>query len=291
MTAKNISTLVSDIYKELETRGGWDQAITEYFMDLMRDFAETRRQTQEEEADTNSEPYLRMSAMGKPCKRSLWYSMNMKDQGEKFLPSTLLKFNYGDIIEALVLTLAKAAGHKVEGEQDTLYVEGIKGHRDAVIDGITIDVKSTSSYGYKKFLSGGLRDDDPFGYISQLSSYVYAGRDNEVESHDSLGAFLAIDKQNGTICLDMYDFGPELDRKADEFAEIKEMVKQPEPPERAFSDEPDGKSGNRKLCVNCSYCGFNKTCWPKARKFLYSNGPRFLTEVVREPRDTVREIK
>ena len=36
---KKINTLVSDIYKELETRGGWDQAITDYFLELMKDFA------------------------------------------------------------------------------------------------------------------------------------------------------------------------------------------------------------------------------------------------------------
>jgi len=32
------------------------------------------------------------------------------------------------------------------------------------------------------------------------------------------------------------------------------MVQQPEPPERPFGDVVDGKSGNRKLCTQCSYC-------------------------------------
>ena len=80
------------------------------------------------------------------------------------------------MIEELVLSLAKASGHKVEGEQSKLNVHGVKGHRDAVIDGMTVDVKSCSSYAYKKFKEGKLKDDDPFGYISQLSSYVYAGK-------------------------------------------------------------------------------------------------------------------
>jgi hypothetical protein len=43
-----------------------------------------------------------------------------------------------------------------------------------VIDGVTVDVKSASKYGFEKFLKHNLREDDPFGYISQLSSYVYA---------------------------------------------------------------------------------------------------------------------
>lgn len=280
---KKINTLVQDIYKELEERGGWDKAVTDYFMSLMKDFAETRMETTEEK-ETDRTPTLRMSQMGSPCKRKLWYSMNYSEGGSSFRGSTLLKFKYGDIIEALVLSLAKAAGHKVEGEQDPLYIEGIKGHRDAVIDGITVDVKSASSFAFRKFESGGLRDDDPFGYISQLSSYVLAGRDHEVESHPSLGAFLVVDKQNGTLCLDMYDFGPEIDNKTEEFKYIKEMVKKPEPPERSFTDEPDGSSGNRKLGTQCSYCDFKSVCWPNIRTFLYSGKPRFLTEVVREPK-------
>lgn len=282
MSKPSINTLVKDIYKELETRGGWDQAITDYFITTMTDFATTRMaQTEEQEHRGGT---LRMSQMGQPCDRKLWYSINQQGEAQSLPPSTLLKFKYGDLIEALVLSLAKAAGHDVQGEQDELCIEGIKGHRDAVIDGITVDVKSASSYAFKKFSAGSLREDDPFGYISQLSSYVYAGREHPVESHPSLGAFLAIDKQNGTICLDMYDFGPELDSKVEEFLYKKEMVKKPEPPERTFSDEPDGKSGNRKLGVNCSYCDYRNTCWPDVRTFLYSGKPRFLTKVAREPK-------
>lgn len=279
---KKINTLVKDIYEELESRGGWNQAITDYFLDLMKDFAETRMSKQEEQEDKG--PTLRLSQMGTPCKRKLWYAINNPGDSSSLPPSTLLKFKYGDIIEALVLSLAKAAGHTVEGEQDPLYVEGIKGHRDAVIDGITVDVKSASSFAFKKFESGGLRDDDPFGYISQLSSYVLAGRDHEVKSHPTLGAFLVVDKQNGTLCLDMYDFGPEIDHKVEEFRYIKDMVQKPQPPERTFGDEPDGKSGNRKLCVQCSYCDYKSSCWPNLRTFLYSGKPRFLTEVAKEPK-------
>lgn len=280
--SKSINTLVKDIYEELENRGGWDAAVTEYFLDLMRDFAKKRREQQEED-DRHERGTLRLSALGTPCRRKLWYQINTPDDREPLKGHTLLKFNYGDIIEALVLSLAKAAGHKVEGEQDELYVNGIKGHRDAVIDGVTVDVKSTSTYGYKKFESGGLRDDDPFGYISQLSSYVYAGRDNEVESHPSLGAFLAIDKQNGHLCMDMYDFGPELDAKEQEVEALKTMVDLPEPPPRDFTDEPDGKSGNMKLPMQCGYCDYKTKCWDY-RTYFYSTGPRYLTRVVKEPK-------
>lgn len=283
----SIGTLVKDIYEELENRGGWDKAVTDYFIELMTDFAEQRREHQEED-QRHERGTLRLSSLGTPCKRKLWYQINTPEERESIPPYALLKFNYGDIIEALVLALAKAAGHDVQGEQDELYVNGIRGHRDAVIDGVTVDVKSTSTYGYKKFEAGGLRDDDPFGYVSQLSSYVYAGRDHEVESHPSLGAFIAIDKQNGHICLDMYDFGPELDSKEQEVEDLKAMVDQPEPPERAFSEEPEGKSGNMKLPMACGYCDYKRKCWT-FRTFLYSNGPKFLTSVAKEPK--VPEVK
>ena len=94
--SKKISTLVQDIYKELELRGGWDKAVTDYFLELMKDFAETRMQTQEEQEERG--PTLRLSQMGTPCKRKLWYSINNQDKAASLPPSTLLKFKYGDII-------------------------------------------------------------------------------------------------------------------------------------------------------------------------------------------------
>ena len=48
-------------------------------------------------------------------------------------------------------------------------------------------------------------------------------------------------------------------------------------------------SGNRKLSVECSYCSFKVDCWDDSndgkglRKFIYSNGPRWFTEIKKEP--------
>jgi len=235
-------------------------------------------------------PALRLSNMGTPCTRKLWYNINEPHGGETLSASTKLKFLYGDIIEQLLISLAVAAGHKVEGLQDTLEAHGIKGHRDCVIDGITVDVKSASSYSFDKFRQGGLRDNDPFGYISQLSSYVYAGRTHEVESHPTLGAFLVMDKQHGHICLDMYDLNYEISQKEEQFEATKAAMASEEVPPRGFEDEPEGKSGNRKLGTYCGYCDRKAKCWPDLRTFLYGRGPVFLTEVQREPRETVKEV-
>lgn len=294
---KSINTLVRDIQQVIDTGGGWDETLSKYAAGLMEDTFNQRLIVEEH----THEPSLRMSAMGTPCKRKLWYSVNAADESESLSASSKFKFLYGDILEQLLIALAKAAGHKVEGVQDTLEINGIKGHRDLVVDGVTVDIKSASSFAFKKFANGSLRDDDPFGYISQLSSYVYAGRDSEVESHPTLGAFLVVDKQNGFICLDMYDFGPELKRKEEEFQEIQDMVKLPEPPDKAFEPVPTSKKkdketgkmvpdpdGNLGLGTQCSYCSFKHKCWPDMRTFQYSSGPKHLVKVVKEPQ--VKEI-
>ena len=248
----------------VEGRGGWNEVISTACAGAIQSSLDLRLKDEREER----KPTLRLSGMGNPCERKLWYDINEPDEGEVLGGSTLLKFLYGDILEELLLSLDEAAGHTVSGCQDTLQVAGIKGHRDAVIDGITVDVKSASPLSFNKFQSGNLRADDPFGYISQLSSYVYAGRDQtEVESHPSLGAFLVIDKVSGEICLDMYDFGPEIDTKEEDFERIKAMVADKDNvPPRAFEAEPDGywkgsrakgefkPNGNLALGLRCGYC-------------------------------------
>jgi len=282
---KNINTLVEDIYAVIEGNGGWDETVSTFFRQNVGDVVDSRLQAVEQPRGT-----LRMSNMGTPCVRKLWYTVNTPDDGEDLRPDTRLKFLYGDILESLLIALAKAAGHDVRGEQSELSISGIKGHRDCVIDGITIDVKSASGFGFNKFADGKLREDDPFGYISQLSSYVYAGhRANPDGVHPTIGAFLVVDKQSGKLCLDMYDLKDEIGDKEIEFQRIKEMVSA-EIPARAFDPVPDGGSGNQKLGVNCSYGAFKASCWPGLRTFLYAAGPRYLTEVKRQPAPHVMEV-
>ena len=55
------------------------------------------------------------------------------------------------------------------------------------------------------------------------------------------------------------------------------------PPSRGFKPEADGKSGNMKLGVNCSYCDFKEKCHPGLRTFMYYKGTVFLTKVERVP--------
>lgn len=228
---------------------------------------------------------LRMSNIGKGA-RQLWYEKRYGTE-EDLPANTLIKFMFGDIIEALVLFLAELGGHSVTHRQDEVSVDGIKGHIDADIDGTTVDVKSASSHAFRKFADGTLADNDPFGYVEQMAGYCKA--------RDTDGAFLAVDKQNGTVAylpfskeeLEVFDVEGRIEY-------IKSMVESDEVPERCYEDEKDGESGNRKLGVNCSYCSHKNRCWADAngglglRTFLYASGPKFLTHVAREP--NVKEI-
>jgi hypothetical protein len=295
---KTIDTLVADIYEVLNGNGGWDATITEFMSDEM---ALVLRQRFEHHEHTR-EPTLRMSNLGSPCLRKLWYSLHHPNEGETFSGQTRFKFLYGDVIELLLVGLARAAGHTVEGSQDELSIAGIKGHRDCVIDGVTVDIKSASPYSFTKFANGELRSDDPFGYISQLSSYVYAGREHAVDSHPTVGAFLVANKVSGELCLDKYDFGAEIDTKEEDVEHIKTVCNNPDvTPPRAFEPEVDGyknkarvfvPNGNKKLGVNCSYCEFKNKCYPRLRTFMYRRGqgfaPTFFTHIAKEPK--VQEI-
>ena len=276
---KKIDTLVRDIHKTVEGKGSWDNIVGSTFGNNLSSVAGQRFSSPQEPRG-----YLSLSSVGTPCSRKLWYKVNKADKGEPLQPNTLLKFFYGDMIEELVLSLATASGHSVEGQQDKLEVHGVKGHRDAVIDGMTVDVKSCSSYAYKKFKGGKLRDDDPFGYISQLSSYVYAGKDDPLVTNKTHGAFLAVDKQNGHICLDVHDFSEDLETKEKEMTEAKAMVAGKIPEERIDPIPQSKTSENTKLSMQCSYCDFKYLCWKEVRTFIYSYGPEYLINVVREPK-------
>src|SRR5258705_12324610 len=103
--------------------------------------------------------------MGPRCPKALWHSIHTPEKAEALPPWVLIKFSYGHVIEALAIALAKAAGHTVEGEQGHVEFDGIVGHRDCVIDGCVVDVKSSSSRGFIKFKDNSISHDNPFGYL------------------------------------------------------------------------------------------------------------------------------
>ncbi len=279
--SKKLDTIVEDIYRVVEGKGGWDATVTEFFSSSLSSIAEARFSQEQVPRD-----YLSLSGIGSPCDRRLWYKINQTESSEPLTAEALGTFFYGDLLEALVLSLAKAAGHNVEGMQDKVEVFGIPGSRDAVIDGVTVDVKSASKYGFEKFRKHNLREDDPFGYISQLSSYVYAGKDDPLVKNKTEGAFLVVQKDRFKLCLDRYDFTEEIAKKEEEIERVKKLVAGSIPEDRIPPVPQSKTSENTVLSTTCGYCDFRKVCWPEARTFLYSTGPVFMVDVVNEPRVT-----
>lgn len=229
-------------------------------------------------------PHLRMSNIGRP-NRQIWYELNSTGPREDIGAQAKLKFMFGDIWEAILLFLAEQAGHTVESRQDEVVLEGILGHPDAVIDGVVVDVKSASSFAFKKFKQGTLKEDDPFGYYYQLAGYT------EAIQPDANAAFLAVDKQTAAMAvLPVPNAELKELRVRERIHEIRDIVQQDTPPERCYSLVPDGKSGNLKLPVGCSYCPYKFECWEDSndgaglRTFIYATGPVYLAHVENEPR-------
>lgn len=268
----SINTLVEDVYRLLEE--GTTEDLTEKANEFGNRlaFLILDRLKPKEEKRT-----LRMSNIGKPD-RMLWYEINRTIPKEEFNGPTYLKFLYGDLIEEVVLFLSEAAGHTVSDRQRQVTVDGIVGHIDAVLDGVLIDVKSTSPYSFKKFKDGSLREDDTFAYIPQLSGYLQGTGIND-------GAYVAVDKQNGNIAVMTLEDTDRVDINA-RISHVKEVISKDTPPTRCFEPEPMGKSGNMKLPTGCSYCAFKKECYSDVplRKFIYSTGPVWLTHVEEEPK-------
>lgn len=280
---KEISTLVEDIY-ELVDKGA--DIPEEQVQDFSNELAGIVKERLSGKA---REPYLRLSNLGTRCNRRLWYQLNEPEKGEPLSPVTKLKFLIGDVWEAVLLFLAKASGHSVEGQQTQMDLHGVKGHRDAVIDGVTVDVKSASSRSFVKFENHLTPDTDDFGYLTQINSYAEAGKDDPIVTVKDKMAFLAGDKTLGKITLDLHDKdGTDWEKVVEE---KRQMIGSAEPPERGFTDIPDGKSGNMKLPAACTYCEFRDHCWPNAQMYMYASGPRWLTVVKREPRVEKQEYE
>ena len=285
---KTTHTLVDDIYKLVKTknvdRSVDAEAEIENFGEAVKDLMR-KEFTNRGGFDARK---LRMSNIGRDD-RYLWNHYNNVGPKEPMQPHNLVKFPYGHLIEEMLLLLVRLSGHTVSHEQAQAEVEGIVGSMDCKIDGVLTDVKSTSSFGFKKFKDATLAFDDPFGYIAQIKGYAKSEGDTEV-------GWLAMDKQNGHLTFLKYDLedtqAPVYEVLKEDIVErikhVKEVVEQPEPPEVCYEPVPDGKSGNMKLPIGCSYCHFKHACYPDLRTFLYSTGPRFLTEVANEPK--VQEI-
>jgi CRISPR/Cas system-associated exonuclease Cas4 (RecB family) len=268
----NISTLVTDIYRLAD--GNLPSSTGEHSLEVSYN-------KWFEEPWVRKDKHLSFSEVGTSCLRKLWYDVNTPHHKEAIDGNLRIKFLYGDMLESLVLSLAKAAGHDVQQEQERVtYDVGngwtISGRLDAVIDGVVVDVKSTTKFGVQKFQQG--LKDDPFGYVMQVSGYAVAL--NNVNA-----GFLTIQKELGHI--EYFPMRVDKGHFHESVVAATEAVESTENIMKRLAPVPQNPtSKNSKLCTACSYCGYKAVCWPEARTFLYSTGPVTLVNIVDVPRVT-----
>jgi hypothetical protein len=274
---KHINTLIKDVYNVAEKDSWFPPADTErYCTELGHRLLE--RLTSEERPVG-----LRLSQMGDICPRSLWASVHSPSVRERFPAHAKIKFHFGDVVEAMAIALAKAAGHTVTGEQDELELLGVKGHRDCVIDGCIVDVKSINSMGFQKVKSKQVSEDIFLrSYLDQLDGYLLASADDPVVTEKDTAYLWCIDKAMGHMCL--YEHRLRENHIRERITSYKEIVARSQPPACTCGVVAEGASGNLKLDLKASYNPWKYFCYPNVRTFIYAGGkPTHLVKVVRKP--------
>lgn len=276
MGVKSIQTLIRDVNDLLDRN---DRLVADHLSEnLVREVGPRVHAAFDAKEERSA---LRLSQMGSRCPRSLWASIHSPSSQEPLPAHARLKYTYGHLIESLLIALAKTAGHEVTGEGDALYVDGVKGHRDCVIDGCIVDVKSASSLGYKKFADKTIASNDPFGYLDQLDGYLVGSAEDPLVRVKDRAYLWACDKTLGHQCL--YEHKIRTNHIRERIASYKRIIARSEPPACTCVTVPDGKSGNIKLGTTASYNSYKHFCFPQLRTFLYASGPVYLTKVVRVP--------
>lgn len=274
---KFINSLIDDIYSTVQKKDGWlnNSLASSFGQDI------ANRVKAQFEARSNKGT-LRLSKMGDQCPCALWYSVNHPEMAEQMPPQAEIKFTYGHILEAQVVMLAKAAGHEVVGEQDAVYVDGITGHRDCIIDGCLVDVKSANSRAFLQYKAGVTADIDTFGVLSQLDGYMVGSLDDPLLRVKDRAYILAIDKVLGHLHLHEHKLREDLIRER--IYNAKRVVDLGNPPHCTCETTKDGESGNRKLGFKAAYNPYKFCCFPDLRVFIYKGkAPVYLTTVVRKP--------
>ena len=228
---------------------------------------------------------LRLSKVGAPD-RQLWYEANTPHiPREKDEPIWRLRSTFGNLTEELLLWLVSKAGHTVTDQQKEVFLDGVPGHIDCLIDGVLVDIKSMSPFGFRKFKAGGLfkPGGDPFGYVAQLSCYNEA-----LGLQDESAYWLAMDKSSGELYLRELTSIEQIDGMA-RIKEAREVIAQTgEGPPRCYPLVNEGKSGNKALSFNCTWCQHKHDCYSKAndgkgiRTFQYAGGRQLELAVVKK---------
>ena len=278
----DLSKVVPHIYEDLEGLSRGDALnISDELLDEVADNIKNAIKSWANPTPRDTNFTVRMSNVGKPA-RQLWFEKNDENINSHIDAPTQIKFLYGHLLEEILLMLVKSSGHEVTDQQKEVQVNGIVGHMDCKIDGEVVDVKTASRFAFNKFKNNKLAEDDPFGYLGQLSGYESAEGTNN-------GGFLVINKESGELCMHL----PNQEDKVDIPSKIDSLIPTlnlDTMPELCYNPIPDGVKGNMKLPKTCAWCKYKHECHKDSndgqglRTFKYSSGLTYLTKVVSEPK-------
>lgn len=184
---------------------------------------------------------------------------------------TRMTFLYGDLVELLLVTFAKAAGCPITTGDREVQTEVGRGYIDADYEGgLPVEVKSMSDIGFRKFEKDGI--DDMWGYLSQLQCYMRAkGADR--------GIVVGVRKSTGHM-------HEEIVSRADEkYLPIVKAAQEAVATHPDMLCRPVWAMDSLKLLTRkkqyeitdprCRYCDCIDSCWPGVQTEFLSKGPVF----------------
>jgi len=212
---------------------------------------------------------LRLSAAGK-CPKQLAYAYHgYERKGKEKDSRSCVVFFQGDMVEAMVVQLARLSGCLLLGVGTnqigvSLDINGtsVPGHPDGFVlvsneKGASIgllEVKSMSSYSYERFEKGEIDE----GYKAQIQMYLKSTGCNWC-------VLVAVNKDSGVMNERHIDYDPDLASKTEENLK-KVLLSTPELlPDAPASFDPDAKGLYPWQCLYCSFWGH---CRPNAAKVL-----------------------
>lgn len=220
--------------------------------------------SKEEESRERTSP-LRMSSSGK-CARAVAYQLHGYE-AEALNSRANMVFRLGHTIESEVKALIeKYCSHlKITYPKDTITYEvdgkTIVGHIDGLVNNDTVlEVKSINGMRFKMLDREGI----PSDYKAQACSYMKA-------LNVKKALFIFYCKDTSHLKEMEYEFDPFLWEKIyNRFSSVVQSTKE-NLPEREYLPNKG------KLLWNCSYCSYNKHCYPEAKlEFDKNNKPQYL---------------
>ena len=217
--------------------------------------------------ERNSKFTKRISNIGKPLCQLKMEKQNIQQEGQPY--NSKMRYIFGDLIEALAVTILKASGVNINSSQKKVKYKSnkinIEGTYDIEIDNTIYDIKSASPYAFEhKFGEEGgfnsIAEDDAFGYLSQ--GYLYSESVGK-----KFGGWIVINKSTGEwLVTETPAEDSKYKKKAISLAENNvNALDEGEPFRRCYDDVEETfrkvPTGNKILGVVCSFCPYKFPCW------------------------------